>query len=122
MRFREHETAKKNKTKQKIVKLKSTSSCRSLGIRPRVLPERSLSHHFFFFPSSFLAIPGQRRKMSDYLADLGRVLAVDLGVQGLCGAVAIALQTEKFYDFSGSATFILLALFSYLKNRSGVEV
>lgn len=37
-----------------------------------------------------------------------RVAGIDVGVQVACWAVAAALHTEKFYDLSGSCTYLLL--------------
>jgi len=43
---------------------------------------------------------------------LGLVAAADAAVQFACFAVAAALQSEVFYDFSGSLTYILCVLLS----------
>jgi len=41
---------------------------------------------------------------------LAGIAARDLAVQLGCGAVAIALRTERFYDFSASCTYVYLVL------------
>eukprot|EP00746_Dinoflagellata_sp_MGD_P134943 gnl/MRDRNA2_/MRDRNA2_68836_c0_seq1.p1 gnl/MRDRNA2_/MRDRNA2_68836_c0~~gnl/MRDRNA2_/MRDRNA2_68836_c0_seq1.p1 ORF type:complete len:275 (-),score=29.43 gnl/MRDRNA2_/MRDRNA2_68836_c0_seq1:24-848(-) len=46
---------------------------------------------------------------------LGSVAVLDLIIQMACFVVAAALQTEKFYDLSGSATYILCVLLSLRK-------
>lgn len=38
---------------------------------------------------------------------------VDFALQLAAGAVAIALSTEKFYDLVGSATYLLLAYYTF---------
>ncbi|KAI8496274.1 hypothetical protein Bbelb_261150 [Branchiostoma belcheri] len=38
--------------------------------------------------------------------------ALDLGIQWVCWAVAVAFSTEKFFDLAGSATYALLAYLS----------
>jgi len=60
---------------------------------------------------------GQRPKMGSELSkQLAGVAARDLGVQLACAAVAIPMQTEMFYDFSGSCTYIYLILQSLLSH------
>ncbi|KAM0746078.1 DUF1295-domain-containing protein [Meredithblackwellia eburnea MCA 4105] len=46
------------------------------------------------------------------LTTLGATIATAFGIQAACAAVAIPLQTEKFYDLSGAATFISCTLVS----------
>ncbi|XP_063300904.1 uncharacterized protein LOC134597477 [Pelobates fuscus] len=43
------------------------------------------------------------------LLPLSLGLALSLGIQWVLWAVAVLLQTEKFYDLAGSGTFVLLA-------------
>jgi len=50
---------------------------------------------------------------------LGLVAAADAAIQFACFAVAAALQTEKFYDFSGSLTYIFCVLLSLRRGRAG---
>ncbi len=38
----------------------------------------------------------------------------DFGIQISAGIIAIALKTEKFYDLTGSMTFVYLTLVSLL--------
>jgi steroid 5-alpha reductase family enzyme len=45
------------------------------------------------------------------LTRVGKLAAVDGAIQGACFIVAAALQTEVFYDFSGSCTYIAMVLF-----------
>lgn len=46
------------------------------------------------------------------LGTLKATIATAFGIQAACAAVAIPLQTEKFYDLSGSFTFISCTLVS----------
>eukprot|EP00051_Salpingoeca_urceolata_P005642 m.75319 g.75319 ORF g.75319 m.75319 type:complete len:254 (+) comp14476_c1_seq2:412-1173(+) len=39
---------------------------------------------------------------------------LDFGIQAVVGVVAIAMQTEKFYDLTGSGTFVALAIKGFL--------
>ena len=39
---------------------------------------------------------------------LSKLLAVDMGVQMACFCAAAVMETEKFYDLSGSLTYVLL--------------
>jgi len=41
-----------------------------------------------------------------------KILAVDMGIQWVAWGVSAALQTERFYDLTGSATFIALSYLS----------
>jgi len=59
--------------------------------------------------------PAMGAQLSKQLAG---VAARDLGVQLACAAVAIPMQTELFYDFSGSCTYIYLILQSLLSNSN----
>jgi steroid 5-alpha reductase family enzyme len=43
---------------------------------------------------------------------IARAAAIDFGIQAVAFIAAAALQTEKFYDFTGSCTFLILAWFS----------
>mmetsp|Transcript_19445 Transcript_19445/g.61713 ORF Transcript_19445/g.61713 Transcript_19445/m.61713 type:complete len:286 (-) Transcript_19445:186-1043(-) len=52
---------------------------------------------------------------------LGLVAAADIAVQFACFAVAAALQTEIFYDFSGSLTYLLCVLLSLLRGGSNLR-
>jgi hypothetical protein len=47
------------------------------------------------------------------LGSLLYVAGVDISLQLAAGAVAIALGTEKFYDLTGSVTYLLLAYLTY---------
>ena len=47
-----------------------------------------------------------------------KLFLLDMGIQLVAGLVAIALKTEKFYDLTGSLTFILL---SYLSLEESTE-
>lgn len=49
---------------------------------------------------------------------LGSVAALDFAIQMLCFVVAAALKTEKFYDLSGSVTYILCILLSLRKSTA----
>lgn len=42
----------------------------------------------------------------------GKIAVVDFGIQWACWAVAALLKTEKFFDLTGSATFLLLTYLS----------
>jgi len=42
------------------------------------------------------------------------------GIQWVGWIVAVILGTEKFYDFVGSATFIIIVLYSLLNKLSGL--
>eukprot|EP00116_Pleurobrachia_bachei_P007985 sb/3468247/ len=46
----------------------------------------------------------------------GLVFFLDFGIQALFGSVALLLDTEKFFDFVGSLTFILCGTVSYYQN------
>jgi len=50
---------------------------------------------------------------------LGVVAAADAAIQFACFAVAAALQTEMFYDFSGSLTYVLCVLLSLRRGSAG---
>jgi len=52
---------------------------------------------------------------------LGHVAAADAAIQFACFAVAAALQTEKFYDFSGSLTYIFCILLSLRRGGAGLR-
>ena len=39
---------------------------------------------------------------------LSKLLAMDMGVQMACFCAAAVMETEKFYDLSGSMTYLLL--------------
>jgi len=43
---------------------------------------------------------------------LATAAAADFGLQAVCGATAIALGTEKFYDLAGAASFLVLAQYA----------
>lgn len=45
-------------------------------------------------------------------------MAVDFGIQWVAGTIAVLLQTEKFFDLTGSLTNILLTLLSLKSNQS----
>ena len=49
---------------------------------------------------------------------LARIAAADFGIQWSCFAAAAVLQTEKFYDFSGSCTYIYLVLAALRRARA----
>lgn len=44
------------------------------------------------------------------VTSLGGALGLDFGIQAVAGAAAILCQTEKWYDATGSATWLALAL------------
>ena len=46
------------------------------------------------------------------LSRVGKLAALDGAIQGACFIVAAALQTEMFYDFSGSCTYLAMAIFA----------
>lgn len=50
---------------------------------------------------------------------MGLVALADAAIQFACFAVAAALQTEKFYDFSGSLTYIFCVLLSLRRGKAG---
>lgn len=52
---------------------------------------------------------------------LGLVAATDVAIQFACFVVAAALQTELFYDLSGSLTYILCVLVSLRRGGSSVR-
>lgn len=56
--------------------------------------------------------------MGAVFSRLARIAAADFGIQWSCFAVAAALQTEKFYDFSGSCTYIYLVLAALRRARA----
>jgi steroid 5-alpha reductase family enzyme len=43
-------------------------------------------------------------------AQIGKLAALDFGVQLACWGVASVLHTDQFYDFSGSCTYLLLMI------------
>lgn len=51
-----------------------------------------------------------------FSSNMGQLLAIDMGIQWTGWIASSILKTEKFYDLTGSATFILL---SYLSNEWG---
>jgi len=56
--------------------------------------------------------------LSDVQKNLVRLAVVDLCVQMPCGVVAVILKTEKFYDFVGAPTYLLLAAVSLALGHS----
>ena len=48
---------------------------------------------------------------------LSKVIAIDFGIQWSAFALAAALKTERFYDFVGSSTFGILALYTLSNSK-----
>ena len=48
------------------------------------------------------------------MASVGMAAAVDFGVQALVGGISIAMASEHYYDITGSLTFVLIALLTFL--------
>jgi len=46
-------------------------------------------------------------------SSMGRIFVIDIGIQWVGWIFAVAFKTEKFYDLTGSATFIVSAYLSY---------
>ncbi|RUS16916.1 hypothetical protein BC937DRAFT_90654 [Endogone sp. FLAS-F59071] len=60
---------------------------------------------------------GQEISRSVVLQTIAPIVATDFAIQMACFIVAAFLQTEKFYDFSGSVTFITCTLISLYWRR-----
>lgn len=53
------------------------------------------------------------------MASLTQALLVDFGFQAVAGLPAILLRTERWYDLTGSLTFLALAVGSFLQMTPG---
>ncbi|KAG5179054.1 hypothetical protein JKP88DRAFT_264392 [Tribonema minus] len=56
-----------------------------------------------------------------YPVGLNKPVALGLGIQWLVYLPSLALKTERFYDLTGSSTFILLATTGFARNGAGFD-
>jgi len=59
--------------------------------------------------------------MASIGAHLGLMAAFDFGIQVAVWSVSAVFQTERFYDLTGSSTYVLLAIYSLYVTSGGLE-